>query len=51
MPAILLRNVATLALALGAALLFVWLRTPIPWMLGPLLATSIASICNAPTRS
>jgi membrane AbrB-like protein len=51
MPVVLLRNVATLALALAAALLFVWLHTPIPWMIGPLLATSIASICNVPTRS
>ena len=46
-----LRNAATLALALAAALLCAWLHTPIPWMIGPLLATAIASICNAPTRS
>jgi membrane AbrB-like protein len=46
-----LRNAATLALAIAAALLCAWLHTPIPWMIGPLLAVSIASICNAPTRS
>ncbi|MDB5861407.1 MAG: AbrB family transcriptional regulator [Ramlibacter sp.] len=51
MPASILRTAATLVLALAAALLCVWLRTPIPWMIGPLLATSIASICNAPTQS
>jgi uncharacterized protein len=46
-----LRAGFTLALALAAALLFAWLRTPIPWMLGPLLAVSLASILGAPTRS
>ncbi|MBC5763554.1 AbrB family transcriptional regulator [Ramlibacter albus] len=45
------RVALTLALALAAALACVWLRTPIPWMIGPLLATSIASILGAPTRS
>ncbi|RYY71838.1 MAG: AbrB family transcriptional regulator, partial [Comamonadaceae bacterium] len=51
MPASILRPLATLLLALAAALLCAWLRTPIPWMIGPLLATSIASILGAPTRS
>jgi membrane AbrB-like protein len=46
-----LRATGTLLLALAAALLCVWLRTPLPWMIGPLLATSIASILGAPTRS
>lgn len=41
----------TLLLALAAALLCAWLRTPVPWMIGPLLATSIASIAGRPTRS
>ena len=45
------RVAATLALALGAALACVWLGTPLPWMLGPLLATSLASLLGAPTRS
>lgn len=47
----LLRTTATLVLALAAALLCVWLRTPLPWMIGPLLATSLASVLGAPTRS
>ncbi len=45
------RVALTLLLALAAAGLCVWLRTPIPWMIGPLLATAIASILNAPTES
>jgi membrane AbrB-like protein len=45
------RAAGTLLLALAAALLCVWLRTPIPWMIGPLLVTSIVSILGAPTRS
>lgn len=51
MPASLLRAAATLLLALAAALACVWLRTPLPWMIGPLLATALASIAGAPTRS
>ncbi len=46
-----LRASATLLLALAAAVLCVWLRTPLPWMIGPLLAVSIASVLGAPTRS
>lgn len=46
-----LRAGLTLLLALGAAQLCVALRTPVPWMIGPLLATSIASILGRPTRS
>jgi membrane AbrB-like protein len=45
------RVALTLALALAAALLCVRLRTPIPWMIGPLIATSAASILGWPTRS
>jgi uncharacterized protein len=41
----------TLLLALLAAQLCVALRTPVPWMIGPLLATSAASILGRPTRS
>lgn len=41
----------TLLLALVAAQLCVALRTPVPWMIGPLLATSAASILGQPTRS
>jgi len=45
------RVLMTLMLALAAALLCAWLRTPIPWMIGPLVATSAASILGWPTRS
>lgn len=45
------RVALTLLLALAAALLCVQLRTPIPWMIGPLIATSAASILGWPTRS
>lgn len=45
------RATATLLLALGAALACVWMGTPLPWMIGPLVATSLASIAGAPTRS
>jgi membrane AbrB-like protein len=51
MPSHALQTAATLLLALAAALLCAWLRTPIPWMIGPLLATSFASLFGAPTRS
>jgi len=45
------RVLLTLLLALAAAWLCVWLRTPIPWMIGPLLATSLVSVLGAPTES
>jgi uncharacterized protein len=45
------RAAATLTFALAAALLCVQLHTPIPWMIGPLLATALASILGWPTRS
>ncbi|WP_048438493.1 AbrB family transcriptional regulator [Caenimonas sp. SL110] len=45
------RIVLTLLLALAGALVCSWLRTPIPWMIGPLVATSVASILGLPTRS
>jgi membrane AbrB-like protein len=45
------RVFGTLLLALGAAALCVRLHTPIPWMLGPLLATAVASLAGAPTDS
>ncbi len=41
----------TLLVAVAAALLCRWLRTPIPWMLGPLLGVAACSIAGAPTRS
>lgn len=45
------RVLLTLLLALAAAALCVWLHTPIPWMIGPLLATSLVSVVGAPTAS
>ncbi|MDZ4189463.1 MAG: AbrB family transcriptional regulator [Hydrogenophaga sp.] len=46
------RRVAlTLLLAYVAARLCVWLQTPIPWMIGPLLATSLVSVLGARTES
>jgi uncharacterized protein len=45
------RVALTLALALAAAQLCLWLRTPLPWMIGPLLATAVASMAGAPTES
>lgn len=38
---------ARLTLALVAALLRVWLRTPLPRMIGPLWAPSLASVLGA----
>jgi membrane AbrB-like protein len=46
-----LRVGGTLLLALAAALLCIWLHTPLPWMIGPLLATAAASMLRAPTQS
>lgn len=45
------RVALTLLLAVAAAFLCRWLRTPLPWMIGPLLATAGASILGMPTRS
>ena len=47
----LLRTGLTLLGALLSAWLCVWLHTPIPWMLGPLLFTALASMAGVPTRS
>lgn len=41
----------TLLLALAAAGLCMALRTPLPWMIGPLLAVSLCAIGGAPTAS
>lgn len=46
-----LRILATLLLALVAAGACLALHTPLPWMIGPLLAVSMASIAGAPTAS
>ncbi|HOB66303.1 AbrB family transcriptional regulator [Ottowia sp.] len=47
----LLRTALTLLLAWLAAQACVALGTPIPWMIGPLLATALASMAGLPTRS
>lgn len=41
----------TLLLAWAAASLCVLLRTPLPWMIGPLVATALVSMTGAPTAS
>ena len=46
-----LRVALTLLLALGAAALCVRLRTPLPWMIGPLVATAIVTMAGAPSES
>src|SRR6185295_1485041 len=45
------RVLATLALAFVAARACLALHAPLPWMIGPLLAVSLASIAGAPTAS
>ena len=46
-----LRISLTLLLALAAASLCVRLRTPLPWMIGPLVVTAAVSMLGAPTLS
>jgi uncharacterized protein len=46
-----LRLAATLAAATAAALLCRWLRTPIPWMIGPLVITSALTMAGARTTA
>jgi membrane AbrB-like protein len=41
----------TLLLAWAAALLCVALHTPVPWMMGPLLATAFVTMAGGPTAS
>lgn len=50
-PASLVRIVLTLLLAWLAAQLCLALHTPLPWMIGPLLATALVTIAGAPTQS
>jgi membrane AbrB-like protein len=50
-PRFCLRAAATLLLATAAAFVCLRLHTPLPWMIGPLLAVSIASVAGAPTAS
>ena len=46
-----LRTVGTLLIALAAAAACVWLNTPIPWMIGPLVAIALLSVLGAPMAS
>ena len=41
----------TLLWAWAAARLCLWLQTPIPWMIGPLVATALVSVVGAPSAS
>ena len=50
-PLLFARVAITLALAWAAAAACVALHTPLPWMIGPLLVTSLLSIGGAPTES
>ena len=43
--------VVALALCAAAGALFAWLRTPLPWMLGPLLAMAVCNFSGARLRS
>jgi len=45
------RLALTLALAWLAALAARWLRVPLPWMLGPLIATAACGIAGLPLRA
>jgi len=51
MPLNFLRTALTLLVALAAAALCMRLHTPLPWMIGPLVATSVLSMLGAPTGS
>lgn len=42
------RFAIALLIGLVGALVFVWLRTPLPWMLGSMTATTIAALFGAP---
>jgi membrane AbrB-like protein len=45
------RVALTLLLAWAAASLCIWLRTPLPWMIGPLMTTAVVSMLGGPTAS
>lgn len=46
-----MRTATTLLIAVAAAAVCVWLNTPIPWMMGPLVATAVLSALGAPMAS
>ena len=41
-----LRVLGALGLCIAAGSLFAWLKTPIPWMIGPLLAFGLCAACK-----
>jgi membrane AbrB-like protein len=43
--------VVALALCAAAGVLFAWLRTPLPWMLGPLLVMAVCNFSGARLRA
>lgn len=43
--------VVALVLCTGAGALFVWLKTPLPWMIGPLLAMAACNFSGAQLRA
>ena len=52
-PSILIatRLAGTLAVAVAGGLLCTWLRTPLPWMLGPLFATAVLGVAGVPVTA
>lgn len=46
-----IRVILTLLMALAAASLCVFVHTPIPWMIGPLLSTALVSVLGGPAES
>ncbi|MEY4753348.1 MAG: hypothetical protein RJA44_1023 [Pseudomonadota bacterium] len=44
------RLLLTLLIASAAGSLCLWLHTPLPWMIGPLLATSLLSVMGVPLQ-
>lgn len=45
------RFAAAVAIAVLAGAVFAWLRTPLPWLIGPLLACGLASTMGVPLHS
>ena len=44
-------TLATLCLALSSTAFCLWVKSPLPWMLGPLISVAVATICGFPTQS
>lgn len=50
MQAVIGRAALTLAIGAAGGLLFYWLKLPLPWMLGSMVANTIAALGGAPVR-